>query len=228
MGFGTLLTGYFFLINISYFAYTDIVGAMLMLLGLYKLSGINRGFRTGMIFSAIFAVFSLGELLITVVELFAPTLFGGAFTSCVTIPRYLLIFALTASILFGIRDVAEEVDAKELSKRAARTLPFCAVILLLGIFDIPTVGELIGVASAYIYFVLIISYVILTLVNLLTLHKAYSQICMPEELNGDPTPPKSKFEFVNKFREHEAKRVLEYAEYRYDKNQKKQNKKKKK
>jgi hypothetical protein len=41
MGFGMLFIGYFLLINITYFEYTDIIAAMLMLMAAYKLSFVN-------------------------------------------------------------------------------------------------------------------------------------------------------------------------------------------
>ena len=70
MGFGTLFIGYFFLINISYFTYTDIIAGMIMLLGLYKLSSVNKPFFYGAICAGIFALFSLFEFVVTVLGIF--------------------------------------------------------------------------------------------------------------------------------------------------------------
>ena len=77
MGFGTLFIGYFFLFNISYYAYTDIIAAMLCLMATYKLSGVNRGFKASFVLSVIFAVFALGEILVPAAELL------GTYASCI-------------------------------------------------------------------------------------------------------------------------------------------------
>ena len=52
MGFGTLFIGYFFLLNISNFTYTDIIAGMVVLLGLYKLSSVNKQFFYGAVCAA--------------------------------------------------------------------------------------------------------------------------------------------------------------------------------
>ena len=53
------------------------------------------------------------------------------------------------------------------------------------------------------------------------------RICMPGEKTYTE-PRKSKFEFVNKFREHEAEKQKEYAEYKLSKMANQSKKKKKK
>ena len=62
MGFGTLFVGYFFILNFPYCAYTDALAALLMLYGLYKLSGINENFKRATYFTAVFALFGIAEL----------------------------------------------------------------------------------------------------------------------------------------------------------------------
>lgn len=226
MGFGSLFIGYFFLINISYFEYTDIISAMVMLIGLYSLSKFNRGFKTAFIFNIVFALLAFAEIIVTVLNLFGIALFDAV--ELFSIPRYALIFGVTASFLFGIKDVAREVEAYEISSKAGKTLPFTAIYPIMAICDIPAIGFLLGPAKQYIYLVLIISHLILVAVTLVTVYRAYATICMPEDLH--PEVKKSRFEFVNRFREHEEKKNREYADYKIRKGldaEKKKEKKKK-
>ncbi len=223
MGFGTLFIGYFFLVNITYFAYTDIIAAMLMLMGLYKLSYLNRPMKTAMVFSVLFALFSLSELVITLITMLFPGIMPEIILTSVSIPRYILLFALTITITMGIYEVSSEVGADALAARAKRTIPLSFIYILLAVFDIPGLAALFGVASGYIFLVLILSLLIILALNLITIYRAYMQICMPDEVIK---PDKeSKFAFVNKFREYEASRAREYAEYKLEKKKKKAEKK---
>ena len=137
MGFGTLFIGYFFLVNISYFEYTDIISAMIMLLGLYSLSRFNRGFKTGLIFNAVFAIFSLAELIISVITLFDPFAMEGISATVFAIPRYSLIFGITVSVLIGINDLSKEVEAYELARLSGKIIPWCTVYLISAICEVP-------------------------------------------------------------------------------------------
>ena len=224
MGFGTLFIGYFFLINISYFQYTDILAGAIMLLALYQLSWVNRPFLTGCAFSGVFTLFSLFELLASVVDIFIPGSMSRvlAYTA---MPRYILIFALTVCILLGIRDVAREVDARELSERARRTIPFTAIYPIMAVLELPQLKSL-GRAVIIISVIVIISLLILIALNLITIYRAYMQICMPNEKVR--TEKKSRFGFVNRFREYEEARSREYAEYKLNKKAERDKKKNKK
>ncbi len=225
MGFGTLFIGYFFLVNISYFFYTDIIAAAVMLLGLYRLSWVNRSFFTSMAFCGVFTLFSLLELIGALIDTFVPGSIG-ALLDYVQIPRYILIFALTITLLHGISEVAREVDARELSSRAKRSLPFCFIYLLMAVLDLPQFSVL-GKAIVIISIVVIIALLILIALNLVTIYRAYMQICMPEDMV--PKNKKSRFGFVNRFREYEDGKAREYAEYKINKkmNSKKKDKNKK-
>ena len=101
MGFGTLFIGYFFLINISYFCYTDIIAAMVILLALYKLTPINKPFFYGSICAAVFALFSLFEFVIAILGIFGLSI-SALIQGYIAIPRYILLFILTLFILRGI------------------------------------------------------------------------------------------------------------------------------
>ena len=230
MGFGTLFIGYFFLLNISYFTYTDIIAGMVILLGLYKLSSVNKPFLYGMIGAMCFAVFSLIEFVITVLGIFEIS-FSGIMLNYIAIPRYILLFALTVFIFRGISEVAKEVGADALSKRSGLCIPLSLIYLFFAFLDIPEIAAALSgfSAYAYIYFALIILYILAVAYNLITIYRAYMQICMPNEKEKEIK--ESKFAFVNKFRAYEERKSREYAEYKLDKmkknNEKKKNKRKK-
>ena len=227
MGFGTLFIGYFFLINISYFAYTDIIGAMVMLMGLYKLSSVNRQFKVGMYIAISFSVFSLAELVISFAEIFIsnkfiydilPPYLGAA--------RYLMIFAISLTVLRGIAGVACEVDASELASAAKRNRYFTAIFIIASLLEIPFTADILGNASPYIYFAVLLAVIIFILMMLSVIYKAYMQICMPEDLV--PKDKKSKFEFLNKFYDRIEEKGRKYAEYKLSASTEKSQKKKKK
>ena len=137
-----------------------------------------------------------------------------------------MLFILTVFILRGIYEVAREVDATALYKRAKASIPLSAVYLVFAFADIPEIASFLGTTGiyAYIYFALIIVLILAVAYNLITIYRAYMQICMPNELEKEVK--QSKFEFVNKFRAYEEKKSREYAEYKLDKMKKKNEKKK--
>ena len=227
MGFGTFFVGYFFLVNISYFVYTDIIGAMLMLLGLYKLSEYSKSFLTGTFFAAAFALFSMAEIGFEIAGIFTGGIGNAITDSIFTALRYALIFGITFSALSGINEVARGVEAYELAKKASKILPFCALYVVFAVCEVSAVSVLLGAALPYVYLVLLTANLVLTTFVLITVHKAFTTICLPSD-NNRCAPKKSKFEFVNKFREHEEQKSREYAEYKMQKQAEKQNKKSKK
>ncbi len=222
MGFGTLFIGYFFLINISYFAYTDIIGAMIMLMGLYKLSTVNKHFRAGMIASSVFAAFSFLELALAVTELFTSPVWLDTVISYSGAVRYLFIFVLTLFIMRGIAEVATEVEAYALAKNAKASIPLSAIFAAASVFEISVFAAVFGKYIAYIYFAILLAVVISVLSNLLTIYKAYMQICMPGE---EKKPPKrSRGGIMDKFYDSIERGGREYAEYKMKKQQSKSRK----
>lgn len=226
MGFGTLFIGYFFLINISYYEYTDIIAAMVMLMGLYKLSEFNRGFKTAFALSGVFALFSLAQITLTALEIFIERSAITSALAYMNVPRCVLLLGLTYAILLGISDVATEVEANELASRAKRSLPFSFLYAIIAVAELPVLSDLLGKSVAYIYFTLLVAEVIFIAINLVTVYRAYMQICMPEDL--EVGVKKSRFDFVNRYRAYEEKKSGEYAEYKLERERKKLSAKNKK
>ena len=199
MGFGTFFIGYFFLINITYYEYTDIVSAMIMLLGLYNLSRFNREFKISFVASSVFALFSMAEFIISAIKLFDSSFLPAFNTSNLAIPRYILIFGITVSLLMGINSMAKEVEAYSLAKRASYNIPWCAIYITMAICEISKIGELLGAAMPYVYLAVLLGHVILIISVLITVYKAYATICMPEDLEKEQK--RSKFNFIDKIQE---------------------------
>lgn len=229
MGFGTLFFGYFLLLNIAYYTVTDLIAALIMAMGLYKLSSVNRHFEGGFYVSLAFAGIGLFELGVQLYSMFFPLSNEGIILSYAAIPRYAIIAVLTLFILNGIESVATEVELPALAKRAHISMPFALVIYgLSAVFEIPlsASGNLLK-AFAVISTILLISAFVTVIINLRTIYSAYMRICMPEDKDNDVPDKPSKFGFVNKYREHSEQKQKEYAEYKLEKLKKKNSKKKK-
>ena len=223
MGFGTLFIGYFLLLNVTYYAYTDIIAALVMALGLFKLSSVNRYFKHSAFISLAFAAVGAAELVCEIILMLSP----AAKLSLAFLPqlRSGAICALSIFILLGIYDVAREVDLPILAARAKRMLiPTALIYLGTVILDTPSLFSGVEpIIVAVIFVIVLIATLFLVIYNLITLYSAYMRICMPNELV--PKEKQSKFGFVNKFRAYEDKKAAEYAEYKREKSKNKAKKK---
>ena len=219
MGFGTLFFGYFLLLNVTFFSYSDIIAAFLMLYAFYKLSSVNKGFKYALYAAAVFALFGFCELALTIVELFVPTLDVGAITSAAAMLRSLIICILTLFMLIGMRDVCHEVELNNLSVRCQRAIYVSVVIYSLNIvWETGVLGAFDLKVIALIGYLILISTLLLVAVNLSSIHTCYVRICMPgDEKPKAPREKKSRFGFVNAFRHHEEEKRREYYEYKLEK-----------
>jgi hypothetical protein len=229
MGFGTLFFGYFLLLNITYFTFTDIISALIMAMGFYKLYDVNSHFRGAFFSSLVFAAIGLFELVIQIIATFDPMFKTEAMLSYSAVARYLFIAVLSLFMLLGIESVAEEVGLPNLARRARLCMPFAlGTYAILAILEVPMLESLVDIkVIAIIGTVMLLLSFILVIVNLITVYSAYMRICMPEDKDNDITDKPSRFDFVNKHREHTAQKQKEYAEYKLEKLRKKNSKKKK-
>lgn len=229
MGFGTLFFGYFLLLNITYYSITDLISALIMAMALYKLSSINTPFKNGFYSSLIFAVIGLIELCLEFISVIAPTLSIIGLSRHMQIPRCFILAILTSFILLGIQNVAEEVELSELSKRAGKTLmPMLSVYALSAVLEVPLIKPLVSIKILSVTsFIILLATLIIVTINLITIYRAYMKICMPDDKDNEYEEKPSKFQFINKHREHTEQKQREYAEYKLEKLKKKANKKKK-
>ena len=229
MGFGTLFFGYFLLLNIAYYGYTDMIAALIMAMALNKLSSVTPSFKSGFYVSLAFAAIGFGELIISFIDMFSPSSGYLDLLDYIMIPRTVAIAILTLFILKGIEEVAGEVGLSDLAKRAR--ISMTAVLIIYGLetlLDIPIEysGIVLKILSVLAVFVIFSTFVIVT-VNLVTIYRAYMKICMPDDVDNDISDKPSRFEFINRHKEHTKDRQREYAEYRLEKFKKKNSKKKK-
>ena len=205
MGFGTLFIGYFLILNLTYYGITDVIAAAVMLMGLYKLSTVNKYFKTSAISACVFLAFSLGELGITFYELFFRKIDSDVFISCMSIARCLVVGIMTVLILKAIEDVAKEVDIPTLAEKSKRQL--CATATTYGfwiILELPLtfIDEYILAVSSL---VVIIAAIVIIIMNLSVIYNAYMKICMPGDEDITKEKP-SRFSFVNEYRARKAER----------------------
>ena len=227
MGFGTLFIGYFLLLNLTYFGFTDLIAGLVMIMGLYKLSDVERNFSYAMYGAGLFSLLGVIELYNEVVSMFFR---GKPILTDITAPtRYLAIAIISAYLLIGIRELAREVGIPELERRCKITMPISAVtfLIMVALEMIATENEtltmVLGVSSVIL---ILVSFAVI-IVNLVSIYTAYMRICMPEDVDNDPDNKPSRFGFVNKFRAHEEEKQREYAEYQLERFKTKHNKKKK-
>ncbi len=218
MGFGILFFGYFLILNITYYAYTDLICALLIAIALNKLSFVNKYFKMGTFASLIFALTGLLELLEETFRLLIPSL-SLPFASFLPMLRIEIIAILTLFILLGIESVAKEVGLTELSKKS-RLSAFIslAVYALSAVLEIPELDSIMPLKAVVILGVIsLISVFALTLVNLSVIYKAYVKICMPEDRDNDINDKKRGF--FDKYEENLKQKEMEYIEYKAKKSQ---------
>lgn len=223
MGFGTLFIGYFLLLNVTNYALTDLICALVMSLGLTRLSSVNKHFKNASFAALAFAAVGLVELVLIIISILAPQL--SVSLSFMPIIRSTVVCMTTVLILLGIRDVADEVELPTLSARAKRMIPIAAVIYIATIIlDTPMLFTNVEpIVAAAVFTVVLIATLFLVIFNLITIYSAYMKICMPsdERKKGN----RSKKGLFNRLKEREEMLNREYSEYLSQKNKNKDNKK---
>ncbi len=215
MGFGTLFIGYFLLLNITAPGISDIIATLVMLLGLYRLRGINGKFRAGFLIDMVFTAFALIELVLwslDIMKIFNVT----AITPYTGMMRSLLVAAVTIAILTGIHDVAKEVELEKLPRRA--TIMTYISLAVFGVAILMEAPSLISWLPVQFYSALAIIAVlgsfIVIIINLTIIYTAYARICMPSEQRKKTKGDTEGDGFLASFRRGMAEREKEDAEYR--------------
>ena len=225
MGFGTLFIGYFLVLNIFNYAYTDLIAALIMMFASYKLSAVSVDFKKAFYSLTPFAVICTYEIFAELLGIFTNALANPILTGTIGIARWLILGCASYLFLTGIKGLAKEVDLPRLydkakSSRVSLIFAYSVAIIL----EIPYLDRIMPTkAIAVIALLSLIFTFAATLYALTAIYSAYMRICMPEDLVREER--KSKLGAVNKFRENEKKRGEEYASYKIEKF-KNQNKKK--
>lgn len=215
MGFGTLFIGYFLLLNITAPGISDIIAALVMLLGLYRLRRINSKFQAGFIVDVCFSGFALVELVLwslDIMKMFDVT----AITPYTGMIRSLLVAVLTIAVLMGIHDVAKEVELEKLPTTAS-----VMTYISLAVFGIAILMEapmLISWLPPLFYSVFgiiaVLGSFVVIIINLTVIYNAYACICMPSDQKKAPKNDNEGEGFLAAFRRRKAEREREDAEYR--------------
>ena len=234
MGFGTLFFGYFILLDLPYQTLTNVCAAALILLGLYKLAYLNENMKRALYTVLVFLPFALYEATVEVLGMFFFIKIDGVVLNTVTyMVRNVIIGLLSAQMLFGMRDVAEEVGLRQLSRKCDIYSKITLGVYVLNLTVPPDFSIIFGGEGAlYTQLVLSVITTLLTLyviiMNCFNIYACYSKICMPEDNKStEQKDAPSRFGFVNAFRKHEEEKRREYAEYKLQKMKKRAGKRKK-
>lgn len=230
MGFGILFIGYFLNLNFAYYQFTDAIAAIIMLYALYKLSYLNRGMKLAARVAMLYAVLGIFELAVAGLEMFYIIDHNALLYFISAVLRNMIIGVLTASMLYGMRDVAREVGLDALGERCRRLFSMTVVLYpVLALLECGELGDIIDVrVLVYASVIAIFLSLILTVLVLATIYSCYMRICMPGEESHETPEKRSKFGIVNALRDHQKMRAEEYAEYRLEKIKKRAEKAKEK
>ena len=230
MGFGTLFFGYFLLLNLYYYQFTDLIAALVIAIALQKLGAVNIPFKKAFYASLVFAGVGLFELSLGFLDMFFPVLDTASILPYLDIPRYVTLAILSVLIFSGIENVSNEVGLSVLGARAHISIIFSiTVYCLASLLSVPITSDIISpkfFATAGV--IVLFSVFFIVCLNLYVIYKAYAGICMPEDLDDDEDDAPSRFEFINRHREHTKEKQKEYAEYKLNRMKEKASRKNKK
>ncbi len=215
MGFGTLFFGYFLLLNITYYQFTDVIAGLVMLYALYKLSSVSAYFKRPLYASILFSVFGLIELPLGLMNMFSPADLITTMVSLFSIIRAVIICLLTVLLLRAMGDIAKSLEVDGLPLKCRTMIIWTMILYILDIlFESSMLTPLLPREAIMIFYVVvIIGLLLLPIVNLTIIYSCYMHICLPEDLDSAPKP--SRFGFINEFRRRrEEKRKREEEEYR--------------
>ncbi len=184
MGFGSLLVGYLFLLNLGvYEGFTNLIGFSLMAYGMASLRVYNKGLRLA--FYAILPLLLVGiaDFAVTALEFLSVLPFSPDTNTAFAVAVRLLTMVFTVLLLEGIRDLAVETGLPVLRGRAARNriLTYVYYILAAALEVATYTPEATQFAIAAAIPVTVFGFVLL-LLNVQVLHNAFRWICMPEDL----------------------------------------------
>ena len=194
MGFGTLFFGCLLLFNVLYYQITDVIAAAIILYALYRLNRFNKPLRVAYFASYAFFAYSLFELVLGMWALFDPLMGQGEFSGHVTVGRAILLACVMLPTLLGIRALAKEVDATDLSGRATVTTAVFSIGSILTVLaSLPLFLSLLGNdAQRALYYITLAFQLAQALFTVLTVWRAYATICMPSENKPRENKAKNK------------------------------------
>lgn len=215
MGYGLLFLGYFLLVNITFYGYTDLFCGMVLLYALSRLSVYNKPLRVAFYIAVGFTVYAIPEFLLSLLELFPPAPLGFINVMDALLPmRYLLILALTVALLWGVRTMAKEVELTKLSERIDCILivPVLANLMMAVLSIKPLITGMQTQTALGLTLIALTLFLVSVGLVLYSIYTAYMRICLPEDVDMPERP--SRFAFINRYRQRRDERAAEEARER--------------
>ena len=228
MGFGILFIGYLFLLNLSFFAYTDILAGALMLLALEKLKVWNKGFKSAFFAAIPFLLIGIFEFSIKILVMFSAQI-APSVSIIVESLRMLSLCPLHVCLLIGCKQITKEVGLEKMESRAMTLLPFAPLFYGSQCFmAIPSLFKNANEENLLtVRFILLLATLAFLFTTLRFIYKCYAKICLPSDADMPQKP--SRFRFVNEYRaKKEAQLRAEMEAHIAEMKKKNENKKKKK
>ncbi len=238
MGFGLLLIGYIFAFLATaglgpYIFAGLLVGSVFMFFGLKELRK----------YDPVFIYALIGDVLIFICSLLSATSWAlgsftaidvGVYSTIINFVKLAICLFFEISMLYGIADLSKRVDYPDTRQKAYTNMIYVGVFNLFQLITLtPLITSLDNENKATVLTILMIAQIIYTAINTFLIFKCYAMICPAGQ--EDMPYKKSKFAFVNKFREiRDAKdekaieEMKNYYEDRLKKKNAKRNLKKKK
>ncbi len=208
MGFGILFVGYFmtYLMSLNPFgAFFRMTGYLLMIFACRRLREYNKSFSIAM-WSALPLVLTSLVSIVTFIDdnyLLAPLGLPVWLDGAVSVANNILIVVFHGMLLFAIREIAIDTDVEKLTLSAVRNFIFiCMYSVLCIIPSLPI--KMLEDYTRYFSLPTFVFYLVCIILNLVLIFGCYSNIC--DEGDMEMSPRKSRFEFINKFREETARR----------------------
>lgn len=233
MGFGFLLLGYLMFFNIqaqsiSIDPFCDLVGYILMLIGLCKLCKYNRGFRYAKYVDIVLLPIGVLTLLLQVQSTFAARGISSVLdvlTGVASVYRVLLSFLVLlfhAALYWGIYEMATEVALPKLRKASLRnlilTVLYYVFILLLHLFREP-----LGTLGTYFNGPMQLYGYLWILLGAVCIFNCYRLICLPGD---EDMPPRNNlfYRVMNRKKKADPSALSPEEALQYAKEQREQDK----
>lgn len=199
MGFGYLLIGYIlaFVMSLSnLYLFTDIIGGIVMLMGLSALSNHGKNFLRAMWADMAYMVISAARVILMMLKMLEEgSVLSYVFGVLIPVAALILQFFIFA----GIHYLAAEVELPNESVKARnciRRLLSYYILYIIAYILVPyldnMLGNIIGLAVTVYGLVVIVLCIVL-------IHSCYCRICLKGQEHGERT--QSKHEWLNKWNE---------------------------
>ena len=181
MGFGYLFVGYLFFFNVAYAGLTDVIGVLLMLIGLSTLSKYAKGFRSALSVAIPLLVISLFSFSVAVCDLLSLSFIPDELSVFATILSHVLKCATLWLVLTGVREISHETGIPVLEARALRNRLLTPIYYLLAILT--ESSSVFGAAFPYFAAARMLFGLILTFLCAKCFFECYIWICLEGDEN---------------------------------------------